>query len=413
MEQTKLAITEKYAKLRREAEKAEIDDATAAKYTFDGPNGKSIDTRSGDTQIKSRNTDLAKQKEATIATLNGRVKAGEITEEEAKEIRKRIEYAFDKDNFNELNSSLDSTTKLFVDLGTTLADIGKMSWDNLADSIQNIGDIAQSAFAVMNAGLETYMQYSSAATDLEITKTEKMYERKMNLAQGNSYKEAKLEKEKEEKINKLKNEQTKKEYEAKVAQAIANTAQNAITAYGVGWSMGAAGPVLAPLYAGIATAAGLLQIAIIKKQQQAAQAANGYAEGGFTKPGGKYEPAGIVHAGEWVASQELLSSPVARPLIDALDYAQRTNTIGSLDADDVSRSITASDSLVRLAQQDSSSALTVAALSQNSAAVTALVSKLSEPFVTVNTVSGDKGIKKAQDEYEQLVRNKTPKSRRK
>jgi hypothetical protein len=66
-----------------------------------------------------------------------------------------------------------------------------------------------------------------------------------------------------------------------------------------------------------------------------------------------------------------------------------------------------------LAQQDSSSALTVAALSQNSAAVTALVSKLSEPFVTVNTVSGDKGIKKAQDEYEQLVRNKTPKSRRK
>jgi hypothetical protein len=100
-------------------------------------------------------------------------------------------------------------------------------------------------------------------------------------------------------------------------------------------------------------------------------------------------------------------------LIDALDYAQRTNTIGSLNADDVSRSITASDSLVRLAQQDSSSALTVAALSQNSAAVTALVSKLSEPFVTVNTVSGDKGIKKAQDEYEQLVRNKTPKSRRK
>jgi hypothetical protein len=66
-----------------------------------------------------------------------------------------------------------------------------------------------------------------------------------------------------------------------------------------------------------------------------------------------------------------------------------------------------------LAQQDSSSALTVAALSQNSAAVTALVSKLSEPFVTVNTVSGDMGIKKAQDDYDQLIRNKTPKSRRK
>ena len=51
--------------------------------------------------------------------------------------------------------------------------------------------------------------------------------------------------------------------------------------------------------------------------------------------------AGVVHKGEWVASQELLQSPVARPMIDALDYAQRTNTIGSLRSEDVSRSIVA------------------------------------------------------------------------
>lgn len=34
------------------------------------------------------------------------------------------------------------------------------------------------------------------------------------------------------------------------------------------------------------------------------------------------EVAGVVHAGEWVASQRLLASPVARPLIEALDYAR-------------------------------------------------------------------------------------------
>jgi len=39
--------------------------------------------------------------------------------------------------------------------------------------------------------------------------------------------------------------------------------------------------------------------------------------------------------------------------------------------------------------------------------------RLDEPFVTVNTVTGDRGIKKAQDEYDRLIRNKTPKSRRK
>jgi hypothetical protein len=41
-----------------------------------------------------------------------------------------------------------------------------------------------------------------------------------------------------------------------------------------------------------------------------------------------------------------------------------------------------------------------------------LKDRLNEPFVTVNTVTGDTGIKQAQDEYEQLMRNKTPKSRR-
>jgi hypothetical protein len=42
-----------------------------------------------------------------------------------------------------------------------------------------------------------------------------------------------------------------------------------------------------------------------------------------------------------------------------------------------------------------------------------LKQRLDEPFVTVNTVTGDTGIKQAQDEYEQLIRNKSPKSRRK
>ena len=38
--------------------------------------------------------------------------------------------------------------------------------------------------------------------------------------------------------------------------------------------------------------------------------------------------------------------------------------------------------------------------------------RLNEPFVTVNTMTGDHGIVKAQEEYEIYIRNKTPKSRR-
>ena len=98
-------------------------------------------------------------------------------------------------------------------------------------------------------------------------------------------------------------------------------------------------------------------------------------------------------------------------MIETLDYAQRTNTIGRLSASDVSQSITAPQ---RMAQASSSGELlAVAAASQAlSRSVNEMNVRLHEPFVTVNTVTGDTGIKKAQDEYEQLMRNKTPKSRR-
>ena len=154
--------------------------------------------------------------------------------------------------------------------------------------------------------------------------------------------------------------------------------------------------------------------------------AQGYAEGGFTGEGKKDEVAGVVHKGEWVASHQLLQSPVARPMIDALDYAQRTNTIGSLRSEDVSRSIVAPSVYAQSApntptvivQAPESSAQTEIAathvvMKEYAQVMRQLKDRLNEPFVTVNTVTGDTGIKQAQDEYEQLMRNKTPKSRRK
>ena len=38
--------------------------------------------------------------------------------------------------------------------------------------------------------------------------------------------------------------------------------------------------------------------------------------------------------------------------------------------------------------------------------------RLDEPFLTVNSVTGETGMKQAQEEYDKLIRNKTPKSRR-
>lgn len=58
-------------------------------------------------------------------------------------------------------------------------------------------------------------------------------------------------------------------------------------------------------------------------------------------------------------------------------------------------------------------AQSAAVLSKYEETMNRLSQRLNEPFVTVNTVTGDTGIKQAQDEYDTLMRNKSPKSRRK
>lgn len=206
-----------------------------------------------------------------------------------------------------------------------------------------------------------------------------------------------------------------------IIQAVAQTATNAINAYGSAAAVPVIGYILAPIAAGMAVAAGMLQIATIKKQQQAREA-QGYQSGGFTPSGKADEVAGVVHKGEWVASQALVNNPRTRPLLEALDYAQRTNTIGSITAADVSRTITAP--AVLAAQPSAAPTVvnntTVVPESQNvidvlstlDSTLSTLRQRLNEPFVTVNTVSGDYGMQKAQDDYDKLMRNKSPKSKK-
>ena len=258
-----------------------------------------------------------------------------------------------------------------------------------------------------------------AELEIQTAQIEKKYDREISLAEGNNYRVKKLEKQKEKEIAKAKNEANKKMFAMQVIQAVAQTATNAINAYGSAAAIPLVGHILAPIAAATAVAAGMLQVAAIKKQQQASEA-QGYMMGGFTKKGKKNEVAGVVHAGEWVASQQLVNNPVTRPIIEAMEVAQRTNTIGSLSAEDVSRTITAphvlADSAVR--SQLVPQQVIVQHTSDNSQnekladTIKLLRERLDAPFLTVNSVTGETGMKQAQDEYEKLIRNKTPKSRR-
>ena len=292
------------------------------------------------------------------------------------------------------------------------SDAGKAVTQSFSTVMSGMGEIFSGVSSLVQAELEK-----------ETAAIESRYSAEISAAEGNNYKVAKLEKQKQAEIAKAKNAANKKMFAMQVIQAVAQTAQNALSAYGSAAAIPIVGYILAPIAAAMAVAAGVIQIASIKKQQQASEA-QGYASGGFTPIGRVDEEVGVVHAGEWVASQKLLASPVARPLINALDYAQKTNTIGSLRAEDVSRTITASVAPVSQPQsvvvQAPTDSVATAALAQSAAALSdakrvieKLNKRLNEPFVTVNTVTGDTGIKQAQDEYSALIRNKTPKSRRK
>ena len=273
-------------------------------------------------------------------------------------------------------------------------------------------DTLVSGMSSIFSGLSSLIE---AELELQTSAIESRYDKEISYAEGNTYKVKKLEEQKQKEIAKLKNEANKKMFAMQVIQAVAQTAQNALSAFGSAAAVPIVGYILAPIAAAMAIAAGAIQIASIKKQQQASEA-QGYMQGGFTKPGKPDEVAGVVHAGEWVASQKLLASPVARPMIEALDKAQRTNTISSLRAVDVSRSITAP--MVATRQQGDVRVVVERSTPEQkpdaelATTIRRLNDRLNEPFVTVNTVEGDYGIKQAQDEYDKLIRNKTPKSRR-
>ena len=215
----------------------------------------------------------------------------------------------------------------------------------------------------------------------------------------------------------MKSEAARKQFAMQVIQAVAQTATNALNAYGSAAQVPVIGYILAPIAAAMAVAAGAIQIATIKKQQQASEA-QGYMSGGFTPEGKPDEVAGVVHKGEWVASQRLVNNPRTRPLLEALDYPQPTNTIGSITASDVSRTITAPAVMAAqpyTPQTVVNNTYNAAPSADNSELVSSirrLNERLDEPFVTVNTVAGDYGIQKAQDEYDRLMKNKSPKSRK-
>lgn len=186
--------------------------------------------------------------------------------------------------------------------------------------------------------LSAASSYAQACSDLEVAKITANYDKQIEAAGNNSRKRERLEKERDEKLRKVKTKNNDRAMKIEIAQALATTAANALSAFGavlqpqMPWTV-----PLAYAAAAAATVNGMLQIATIKKQHQAEAA--GYYEGGFTGGRRYHREAGVVHEGEFVANHEAVNNPALLPALNLIDQAQRTNTVGRLTSSDLIQSV--------------------------------------------------------------------------
>lgn len=271
----------------------------------------------------------------------------------------------------------------------------------------------EAVYSSLGSIVTAYSNYTNACQDLEVAKIEKKYDEEIKAAGNNTVKTKKLEEKKEQEVAKVKSKYNKKAMKMEIAQAFAGMAMSAINAYSSAAEVPLVGYILAPIAATAAVAAGMLQIATIKKQHQAQEA--GYYSGGFTPLGDPKKEVGVVHANEFVANHSAVNNPNVLPVLRLIDYAQKNNTIGSLTAEDISMSLnkgyshTAASTPSTVSGENTAMLLGVVSntLDRASDVIEQLSEKLNERIESYVTIDGEHGFEKQYNHYKKLKANKS------
>lgn len=274
------------------------------------------------------------------------------------------------------------------------------------ETYKNIAAIAGAAFSSISSMMGAASAYSQACSDLEVAKIQANYDKQISAAGNNSAKKKRLEAKRDKEISAAKTKANKKAMKIEIAQAVASTAMSAINAYSSAAAIPKVGYIIAPIAAGLATAAGMLQIATIKKQHQAEAA--GYYEGGFTGPGHWKKEAGVVHAGEFVANHNAVNNPQLLPALQLIDAAQRNNTVASLTAQDVSRAMgTGSAAVVApVVNVNADNEQVGASLDNVSSTIERLNEQLNLGIKSYVVITGPDGFDRKWSQYQKMKSNK-------
>lgn len=240
---------------------------------------------------------------------------------------------------------------------------------------------------------------SARLQDTEALAVENRYAKQLKAAEGNAEATAALEDKMEKEKKAIKKKYADVDLAISVAQIIANTAAAV---------MKAAPNIPLQIFTGL-TGAAELALAV----QQRNQIKNLWT-GGYTDPGDKYAPAGIVHKGEFVGSQDAVNNKSIKRIFDLVDYAQRTNTVARISNDDIVRAAGIrrgfsaggfGDPSTTTIRRTPLTGTSLPSLDRYIDVLERMESKLDEPFVGIVAITGKTGIEKQTDKYKRLIKN--------
>lgn len=174
-----------------------------------------------------------------------------------------------------------------------------------------------------------------AIQQAEIDSVEAKYDVLIREAENNGEDTARLEEEKENEKLEIQKKYADMNFAIKCSQIIADTAVAIMKAYAD------LGPIAGSVAAALITATGVAQLASAKAERDkiknmgkksSANPANanaervvneGYAEGGYTGDGGRYEVAGVVHRGEYVVPKPIMDMPVVADAVGTIEAIRR------------------------------------------------------------------------------------------
>lgn len=347
-------------------------------------------------------------KQAELKMLDKLLDAGVITEEQFAKIKKAILQAADA--AQTAGKGANNIPSEFGQNLTALYQAIKDIADGAEDLPGKISVAVSSAVAIMSSMMQQVSAYYDAERDLELAKVEKRYDAEIKAAGKNERKKKKLEEQKERETAKIKNKYNKRAQSMELAQAVASTAMAAINAYAsaskVNW-------ILGPIAAAMAVAAGAIQIATIQKQHQA-QAAGYYSGGYTTRSSDNRREVGIVHANEFVANHQAVANPAIAPVLRLIDQAQKSNTVGSLTAADVSNAIGANravnakgniTSTSTSATINDSAAIIADISARTSKALDRLSDNIEQGILAEVVMDGERGLARKLNHYNKLNQN--------